>query len=116
MSPARVTSERRAFSRHRARVVVTWRDRAQRAMDGEICDVSERGVFLVSRTALPDEVGVGDRTLISVRTEHGQAELAGTVRWRGYHPAHEAIGCGVLLDEASQAAVLDLFPELFRGS
>jgi hypothetical protein len=81
-------------------------------MVGELCDVSATGVFLVSRTALPDEVGVGDYTRITVRTEHGEADLVGMVRWRGYHPAHEAIGCGIHLDEDSQKAICRLFPEL----
>jgi hypothetical protein len=81
-------------------------------MLGEICDVSARGLFLVSRTALPDDVGVGDYTRITVRTNYGEADLVGMVRWRGYHPAHEAIGCGIQLDEPSRAEILRLFPEL----
>jgi hypothetical protein len=105
-------AERRVFPRHRVRVVVLWCSRGNEIMVGEICDVSANGVFLVSRTALPDDVGVGDRTRITVRTEYGEADLVGTVRWRGYHPSYEAIGCGIRLDQASETTISRLFPEL----
>jgi hypothetical protein len=112
MYPPHALSERRRFPRHRVRVVVLWCNRKNAVMVGELCDVSASGVFLVSRTALPDEVGVGDCTRITVRTDYGEADLVGMVKWRGYHPAHEAIGCGIHLDEDSQGAICQLFPEL----
>jgi len=84
-------------------------------MAGEICDVSEQGVFLISRTSLPDDVGIGVRTRITVRTDDGERDLAGMVRWRGYHPEYEAIGCGIQLDEDSRAALARLFPELLAN-
>ncbi len=112
MNPVRVSSERRAFPRHRVRVLVQWSKRSPEVMAGEICDVSVQGVFLVSRTAVPDDVGVGDRTRINVRTEYGEEDLLGTVKWRGYHPMYEAIGCGILIDEESRTALLKLFPVL----
>jgi hypothetical protein len=105
-------AERRFFPRHRVRVVVLWCNRENEIMVGEICDVSATGVFLVSRTALPDTVGIGDRTRITVRTEYGEADLVGTVRWRGFHPTYEAIGCGIRLDQASETVISRLFPEL----
>lgn len=83
-------------------------------MAGEICDVSARGLFLVSRTALPDDVGIADRASVTVRTTYGEETLVGVVRWRGYHPSHEAIGCGIELDKPSQAVLLRLFPVLGR--
>ncbi len=81
-------------------------------MAGEICDVSARGVFVVSTTALPDDVGAGDYAQVTVRTTYGQETLSGMVRWRGFHPAHEAIGCGIQLDEPSRAILQKLFPSL----
>lgn len=108
LSPA----ERRLFPRHRVRVAVSWSNRAHDTMAGEICDVSLRGVFLVSTTALPDDVGVGDHAKVTVRTAYGQETLVGMVRWRGYHPTHEAIGCGIQLDEASRILLCKLFPAL----
>jgi hypothetical protein len=112
MSPLRSGSDRRAFPRHRVRVLVQWSKRSADVMAGEICDVSLQGVFLVSRTALPDDVGVGVRTRITVRTDAGEDDLLGTVKWRGYHPSYEAIGCGILIDEASRPALIKLFPVL----
>jgi hypothetical protein len=112
MDPVRAIPERRLYPRHRVRIAVHWCNRKHDAMAGEICDVSAHGLFLVSRTALPDDVGVGDATKITVRTTYGEEILSGMVRWRGYHPLHEAIGCGVHLDEASRAAILRLFPAL----
>lgn len=81
-------------------------------MRGEICDVSAHGLFLVSATALPDDVGVGEGAQITVRTLTGEETLTGIVRWRGYHPLHDAIGCGVQLDDASALVIARLFPVL----
>jgi len=91
---------------------VLWCKRPDEVMAGEICDVSARGVFLVSSTALPDDVGGGDNTRITIRTTHGEETLVGMVRWRGYHPLYETIGCGIQLDEASRAVIGRLFPVL----
>lgn len=81
-------------------------------MRGEICDVSAQGVFIVSTSALPDDVGVGDATQITVSTKSGKEVLSGIVRWRGYHPAHQAIGCGIKLDQPSTEVIARLFPVL----
>ncbi len=81
-------------------------------MPGEICDVSVQGVFVVATSALPDDVGTGDFTQITLQTKSGEETLTGIVRWRGYHPLHQAIGCGIRLDEASMALVARLFPAL----
>ncbi len=112
MKPARAMSERRVYPRHRVRVAVLWRNRPGETMPGEICDVSVNGLFLVSTTALPDDVGVGDRTQVVVRSGNREEILAGIVRWRGYHPQHGAIGCGLQLDEASVKVMARLFPAL----
>ena len=112
MSPQRAQSERRIYPRHRVRVAVLWRNRQQELMPGEICDVSAQGIFVVSTTALPDDVGTGDLTQITMQTQLGDETLTGIVRWRGYHPLHQAIGCGIRLDEASMAVVARLFPAL----
>jgi hypothetical protein len=105
-------AERRRFPRQRVRVAVSWCKRPDQIMGGEICDVSACGVFLVSLSALPDDVGVGDTARITLRTPEREEALAGTVRWRGFHSAYEAIGCGILLDEASRTVVCRLFPVL----
>jgi hypothetical protein len=81
-------------------------------MRGEICDVSAQGVFIVSTTALPDEAGVGDTTQITISTKSGKEVISGIVRWRGFHPAHQAIGCGIQLDEPSTKVIARLFPVL----
>ena len=111
---ARASAERRIYPRHRVRVAVLWKGRRPEPMPGEICDVSAQGLFVVSTTAIPDEVGVGDSTQITMSTENGRESLRGVVRWRGYHPAHQAIGCGIQLDEASAAAMARLFPALLE--
>jgi hypothetical protein len=110
--PARATAERRIYPRHRVRVAVSWRNRRLEAMPGEICDVSAQGLFLVSTTAIPDDVGVGDSTEIAISTEHGEEVLRGVVRWRGFHPTHQAIGCGIRLDEPSALTIVRMFPVL----
>jgi len=112
MNPQRAESERRIYPRHRVRVAVLWRNRQQELMPGEICDVSAQGVFLVATSALPDEVGVGDLTQMTFKTQVGEEQLAGVVRWRGFHPLHQAIGCGIRLDEPSMATLARLFPAL----
>jgi hypothetical protein len=94
------------------RVAVLWRNRHQDPIQGELCDVSAQGIFVVATSALPDDVGVGDFTQITMQTPAGEESLAGVVRWRGFHPLHQAIGCGIRLDEASMAAVARLFPAL----
>ena len=113
--PARATAERRIYPRHRVRVAVLWCNRRLEPMPGEICDVSAQGFFIVSTSALPDAVGVGDTTQITLSTETGQEVLAGIVRWRGFHPMHQAIGCGIQLDEAGAQAVVRLFPQVAAG-
>jgi hypothetical protein len=112
MNPQRAQSERRIYPRHRVRVAVLWRNRQQEAMPGEICDVSAQGVFVVATSALPEDVGTGDSTEIILKTRSGEETLTGIVRWRGFHPLHQAIGCGIRLDEASAATVARLFPAL----
>jgi hypothetical protein len=81
-------------------------------MSGEICDISAQGLFIISTSALPDDVGVGDSTQITFSTDGRQEVLAGMVRWRGFHPMHQAIGCGIQLDEAGAEAIVRLFPLL----
>ena len=85
-------------------------------MPGEICDVSAQGVFVVATSALPDDVGTGDLTQITFKTQLGEETLAGIVRWRGFHPLHQAIGCGIRLDDASVAKVARLFPGLAEAA
>jgi hypothetical protein len=110
--------ERRIYPRHRVRVAVLWHNHRAEPVPGEICDVSVEGLFLVATSALPDEVGVGDSLRITLRTQAGEETMTGIVRWRGFHPTHEAIGCGILLDEASVKVLHRLFPVLrqFRQS
>ena len=110
--PARATAERRVYPRHRVRVAVVWCNRRDRPMSGEICDLSAQGVFIVSTSALPDDVGVGDVTRITLARQSSEEVLTGIVRWRGFHPAHEAIGCGIQLDPPSAEALVRLFPAL----
>ena len=108
----RAQSERRIYPRHRVRVAVLWWNREEDLMPGEICDVSAQGVFVVATSALPDDIGVGAPTRITLKTQSGEETLSGIVRWRGFHPVHQAIGCGIQLDPASQAILPRLFPAL----
>lgn len=110
--PGRATAERRIYPRHRVHVAVMWNNRDAKPMRGEICDVSAQGVFIVSATALPDDIGVGDASQITIATKSGDEVISGIVRWRGYHPAHQAIGCGIKLDEPSMEVIVRLFPVL----
>ena len=110
--PGRATAERRIYPRHRDKVAVEWGKRQLESMPGEICDVSAQGVFIVSRSALPDNVGIGDTTQITLSTISGPVVLSGIVRWRGFHPNHQAIGCGIQLDEASAQTIARLFPSI----
>jgi hypothetical protein len=112
MDTAGTSAERRFYPRHRVRVAVLWRAPAGEAMTGEICDVSAHGFFLVSTSALPDDVGVGVHTQVTLRTKTGEHTLVGKVRWRGFHPLHQAIGCGIYLDDASVEIVARIFPIL----
>lgn len=114
MNERRSSPERRIYPRYRVRVAVQWQDRRLDAMDAEICDISARGLFLVSATSLPDVVGVGDSTQIRVTTSAGKGILEGRVRWRGFHPVHQSIGCGIQLDDKSEAEMARLFPVLTR--
>jgi hypothetical protein len=114
--PGRASSERRIYPRHRVRVAVLWRNRQPESMAGEICDVSAQGLFVVSTTAIPDEVSVGDSTEIAIPTKHGEEVLRGIVRWRGFHPAHQAIGCGIQLDEPSSQTIVRRFPILLESA
>ena len=81
-------------------------------VSAEICDLSSQGMFVVATSALPDDVGTGDATQMVLTTAAGSATLTGIVRWRGFHPLHQSIGCGILLDEASAATLKRLFPHL----
>jgi hypothetical protein len=108
--PGRATAERRIHPRHRVRVAVVWSNRDAIPMSGEICDLSSQGVFIVSTSALPDDVGIGDTTRITIKTGTTDEVISGIVRWRGYHPAHQAIGCGIQLDEPSCGVIARLFP------
>ena len=110
--PGRAISERRIYPRHRVRVAVLWCNREEEPMAGEICDVSAQGIFIVSTSALPDDVGVGDSTQITLSANGRRERLAGIVRWRGFHPLHQAIGCGIQLDAPSAQAIVRLFPVL----
>lgn len=110
--PGRATAERRIYPRHRVRVAVQWCNRRNKLMSGEICDLSAQGLFIVSTSALPDDVGVGDTTRITLTTDAGPEVLSGIVRWRGFHPAHQAIGCGIQVDEAGAHTLARLFPAL----
>ena len=74
--------------------------------------MSLEGVFVVATSALPDDVGAGDRMQIALRTPAGEETLSGVVRWRGYHPVHQAIGCGIQLDQESMVTLAQLFPVL----
>jgi hypothetical protein len=116
MDAACAISERRFYPRHRVRVAVMWRDRQDQLMTGEICDISAHGLFLVSTSAIPDDVGVGDTTHVILSTKLGQQTLVGQVRWRGFHPLHQSIGCGICLDEPSAEVIGKLFPILQKPS
>jgi hypothetical protein len=104
------TAARRSHPRSRVLVLVRWHNRREEGVSAELCDVSAEGVFLVPTGALPDEVDVGDPIWIVVPAAAGEKTLTGTVRWRGFHPLHELIGCGIKLDPSSHEIIRGLFP------
>jgi hypothetical protein len=101
---------KRSYPRSRVLVFVRWHNRREEGVSAELCDVSAEGVFLVPAGALPDQVDVGDPVWIIVPVAEGEKTLTGVVRWRGFHPSHELIGCGIKLDPGSYEIVRGLFP------
>ena len=93
-SPSSIPAQRR-HPRTRVHVSVRWFNRAEEEVEAEILDMSEEGVFVVSADPLPDAVGAGDTVWISVPSSGGSVTLTGSVRWRGFHPGHQVLGCGV---------------------
>jgi hypothetical protein len=79
-------------------VRVHWLNRESEAAPAEILDVSDGGIFLVPSGELPGSVGQGDRAWIVLSDGEQPITLTGSVRWRGYSQAHDAIGFGVELD------------------
>ena len=104
------TGAKRSHPRSRVLVLVRWHNRREEGVSAELCDVSAEGVFLVPTGALPDQVDVGDPVWIVVPAADGEKTLTGIVRWRGFHPSHELIGCGIKLDPSSHEIVRGLFP------
>jgi len=41
--------------------------------------------------------------------------LTGIVRWRGFHPTHQSIGCGIQLDPPSAESLARLFPAVLSS-
>ena len=101
---------KRNHPRSRVLVLVRWHNRREEGVAAELCDVSAEGVFLVPTGALPDQVDVGDPVWVVVPAADGEKTLTGIVRWRGFHPSHELIGCGIKLDPSSHDVVRSLFP------
>ena len=111
LRPSAKPAQRR-HPRTNVHVTVRWFNRAEEAVEAEILDASAEGVFVVSADPLPDAVGPGDTVWVSVPSAGGSVTLTGTVRWRGYHPGHQLLGCGVQLEGQSVDMVRKLFPVL----
>jgi hypothetical protein len=75
-----------------------WLYRESEGASAEVLDASSGGLFIVPCGEIPDSIGQGDRVWIVVSHLDGSATLTGTVRWRGYSQAHDAIGFGIELD------------------
>jgi len=112
MDASHPSPPKRQHPRSRVLVVVRWHNRQEESVPAELCDVSAEGVFLVPTGPLPDNVSSGDPVWISVHTTAGDEVLSGTIRWRGFHPSHEATGCGIQLDPRSLGIVERIFPIL----
>jgi PilZ domain len=102
----------RRHPRTNVHVTVRWFNRAEEAVEAEILDVSAEGVFVVSADPLPDAVGPGDTVWVCVPSAAGSVTLTGTVRWRGYHPGHQLLGCGIQLEGRSLELIRKLVPSL----
>lgn len=99
--------------RSRVEVVVRWYSRQSEPVPAELCDVSADGAFLVPTGPFPERVSPGDPVWISITTSSSDVEtLSGTIRWRGFHPGHDALGMGIKLDRTSSAAIVKIFPVL----
>jgi hypothetical protein len=92
--------------------MVRWFNRAEEAAEAEILDVSSEGLFVVSVETLPDAVSPDDIVWISVPSAGGSVTLTGTVRWRGFHPGHHVLGCGIHLEPSSLETLHKLLPAL----
>jgi hypothetical protein len=106
---------RRAHRRNAVQVRVRWHNRREESVSARIHDISAEGLFLVPEHALPDSVRAGDPVWVVVTSEGKDETLAGTIRWRGFHPAHHVIGCGIQLDGNSPEIVERLFPIVREG-
>lgn len=87
-----------------------WHNRREESVGAKIHDISAEGLFLVPEHDLPDSVRAGDAVWVVVSSEGKDETLAGTIRWRGFHPSHHVIGCGIQLDGNSLQLVEKLFP------
>ena len=92
--------------------MVRWFNRAEEAAEAQILDVSSEGLFVVSVDPLPDAISPDDVVWISVPSAAGSVTLTGTVRWRGFHPGHHVLGCGIHLDASSLETLQKLLPAL----
>ena len=110
-SPSSLPTQRR-HPRTNVHVTVRWFNRAEEAAEAEILDVSAEGLFIVSVEPLPDAVGPDDVVWISVPSAGGGVTLTGTVRWRGFHPGHHVLGCGIHLEAPSLEILRRLLPSL----
>jgi hypothetical protein len=109
VSPSSIPAQRR-HPRTKVHVTVRWFNRAEEAVEAEILDMSAEGVFVVSADPLPDAVGPGDTIWISVPSAGDDVTLTGTVRWRGFHPGHQVLGCGIHLEGQSLEIIRKLLP------
>lgn len=112
MQTARPSSSptRRRHPRTPVHVHVRWHNRLEEGASAEIHDISAEGLFVVSAHPLPSSIDSGDLVWVVVPTSAGEEVLAGTVRWRGFHPGHEHPGCGIELEPKSSERLQQLFP------
>lgn len=87
-----------------------WHNRREERVSAHIHDISAEGLFLVPEHTLPDSVRAGDAVWVVITADGKEETLTGTIRWRGFHPSHQLVGCGIQLDSQSVQIVERLFP------
>ena len=103
---------RRRHERITAHVTARWHNRSEEDVAAVILDVSTDGLFLVPEGSMPESVGNGSLVWVVVPSSGRTETLAGTVRWKGFHPRHAVSGFGIQVEGPSLELVLQAFPFL----
>ncbi len=105
---------RRKWPRSAVRWTAHWVDPSGNLHPGQICDVSQKGVFLRPMWHTADAVAVGATIVVSFNilgAGPGTVSVQGTVRWKGSSYSHQCSGIGIELDKLNGHIAKYLPPE-----